>query len=84
MFRIFSEYYNTKTVFSDTQQTSLRDTAGKMIVRAVRVFFPESDERRVLVVYVFRRAQVARPGWLPVGCRWAAGGLPVYRKARKT
>ena len=37
--------------------------------------FPESDQRRVLVVYVFRRAQVARPGWLPSRCGRAAGGL---------
>ena len=40
--------------------------------RVPKVFFSESDERRVLVVYVFRWGRVVFPGRV-------AGGLPPYR-----
>ena len=38
-------------------------------------FFPESDERRVLVVCVFSRGRVVRPGQI----RCASGSHPTYR-----
>ena len=39
------------------------------------IIFPESDERRVLVVYVFSRGRDVRPGRI----RYASDSHPTYR-----
>ena len=53
---------------SARQQHRLQDTPWDMGHEAWATFFPESDERRVLVVDIFSRVQVVFPGAVPSRC----------------